>query len=120
MRAATGGEGAEATLNTTDIPEVYRQGLAALRPLGTFGFVTTPRSELAPDWRELMLGGRTVRGIVQGDSEPQAFIPRLIGLHRDGRFPLEKLVTIYPFDDIARAFHDSETGAAIKPVLQIS
>jgi aryl-alcohol dehydrogenase len=33
-----------------------------------------------------LLFGRTVRGIIEGDSVPQLFIPALVNLHRQGRF----------------------------------
>ena len=113
------GLGVDFVLNTTDIPEVYEQGIAALAPLGTFGFVTSPRSGLQLGLSSVLLGGRKLRGIVQGDSEPQAFIPRLIALYREGRFPLDRLITLYPFAEIAQAMHDSEAGAAVKPVLRM-
>lgn len=111
------GAGADAVLNTTEVPEVYLQGIASLGTLGVFGFVTWPGGELGLNPSALMLRGQSIRGIVQGDSEPPVFIPLLIDLHRRGLLPLERLITAYPFEDIARAFDDSEAGAAIKPVL---
>lgn len=116
IRDLTGG-GVDFVLNTTDQLEVYQQGIAALGTKGVFAFVTSPGGDLPLRLSDLMLGGRSIRGVVQGDSEPQAFIPRLIELHRQGRFPLERLITTYRFDQIAEAMHDSETGKAIKPVL---
>ena len=116
IKALTGA-GADFVLNTTDIAEVYLQGIAALGVKGVFAFVTSPGGDLPVRLSDLMLGGRSIRGVVQGDSEPREFIPRLIELHRQGRFPLEKLITTYPFEDIAEAMHDSETGKTIKPVL---
>ncbi len=116
IKALTG-EGADFVLNTTDITEVYLQGIAALGVKGVFAFVTSPGGDLPVRLSDLMLGGRSIRGVVQGDSEPRTFIPRLIELHRQGRFPLERLITTYRFDQIAEAMHDSETGKAIKPVL---
>ena len=111
------GSGVDFALNTTDILEVYQQGIASLGTKGVFAFVTSPGGDLPVRLSDLMLGGRSIRGVVQGDSEPREFIPRLIELHRQGRFPLEKLITTYPFEKIAEAMHDSETGKAIKPVL---
>ena len=111
------GTGVDFALNTTDRAEVYLQGMACLGPKGVFAYVTSPAEEVAIDLRRLMLGGRSIRGVVQGDSEPREFIPRLIELHRQGRFPLERLITTYPFARIAEAMHDSETGRTIKPVL---
>ena len=111
------GHGVDFVLNTTDRLEVYQQGLACLGTKGVFAFVTSPGGDLPVRLSDLMLGGRSIRGVVQGDSEPREFIPRLIELHRQGRFPLERLITTYPFGKIADAMHDSEAGTAIKPVL---
>lgn len=118
VRELTSGLGVDVALNTTDRAEVYLQGIASLAPLGTFGFVTSPAEGALPlNLSQILLGGRRIRGVVQGDSRPDEFIPRLIELWRRGRFPLERLVTTYPFAEVGRAMHDSETGRAIKPVL---
>jgi aryl-alcohol dehydrogenase len=61
--------------------------------------------------------GRTVRGVIQGDSRPRDFIPRLVDLFMAGRMPLDRLITRYDFEDINRAAADATSGAAIKPVL---
>jgi len=113
------GPGVDFVLNTTDRAEVYLQGVACLGPKGVFAFVTSPGAPLPLDLSPLLLGGRSIRGVVQGDSEPRAFIPRLIDLHREGRFPLERLITTYPFEQIAEAMHDAEAGKVIKPVLMM-
>jgi aryl-alcohol dehydrogenase len=41
--------------------------------------------------------GRVVRGIVEGDSVPDVFLPRLIRLWEQGRFPVDRLDTSYDF-----------------------
>ena len=45
------------------------------------------------------------------------FIPELIELYRQGRFPFDKLVKFYPFDQINEAVQDSESGVTLKPIL---
>ena len=67
-----------------------------------------------------LLQGRKVRGIIQGDSNPDEFIPHLIELHLQGRFPFDRLITRYPFEDINTALADMRAGAIIKPVLNVS
>ena len=67
-----------------------------------------------------ILFGRTVRGIIEGDSVPDVFIPRLIELYTQGRFPLDRLVKHYPLDQINQAAEDSEQGRVWKPVLTMS
>ena len=52
---------------------------------------------------QTILNGRTIMGIVEGDSIPDVFIPRLIDFYKAGRFPIEKMVTFYPFDQINQA-----------------
>ena len=64
-----------------------------------------------------LVKGWTFKTIVQGSSVPQVFIPRLVELWKQGRFPLDKLVKTYKLDDINTAFDDSESGATVKPVV---
>jgi aryl-alcohol dehydrogenase len=64
-------------------------------------------------------GGRTVRGVVQGDSRPRDFIPCLVDLFMEGRFPLDRLITRYAFAAINQAAADATSGATIKPVLRL-
>ena len=47
---------------------------------------------------------------------PQVFIPQLIDLHLQGRFPYDRLLKFYDFENINQAIADSEAGTAIKPV----
>jgi aryl-alcohol dehydrogenase len=64
--------------------------------------------------------GWKFKTIVQGSSVPQEFIPRLIELWRQGRFPVEKLSKSYKFEDINQAFADSASGVTVKPVIVYS
>ena len=52
-------------------------------------------------------------------SRPRDFIPLLVDLFMEGRFPLDRLITEYPFADINRAAEDAISRAAIKPVLRL-
>ena len=67
----------------------------------------------------LLLQGQSVRGFVEGDSVPDLFIPRMIDLFQEGRFPFDRMITFYPFDEINRAVEDMENGRVIKPVLKM-
>ena len=59
-----------------------------------------------------------IKGIVEGDAVPDLFIPTLIELYRQGKFPYDKLIKVYPFDQINQAVEDMEKGIVIKPVLK--
>ena len=67
-----------------------------------------------------MTAGRMVRGIVEGDSVPEVFIPHLIELHKQGRFPYDRMLKFYPFDGINQAIADSESGITIKPIIRMN
>ena len=53
-----------------------------------------------------------------GDSIPQIFIPQMIELYKQGRFPFDKLIKFYPIEAINKAAEDSCKGITVKPVLQ--
>ena len=61
--------------------------------------------------------GGTIRGVVEGDSDPDVFLPELIEHHRAGRLPFDRFVSTYPFDKINDAIADAHSGKAIKVVL---
>jgi len=42
----------------------------------------------------------------------------LIELYRQGRFPFDRFITFYPFDEISKAVGDMEKGSVLKPVLR--
>jgi aryl-alcohol dehydrogenase len=107
------------SLNTTNVADVFTQAVQVLGPRGVACFVTPPASAWAPDMRALLVGGRSVRGTLGGDAVPWLFVPTLIELYRQGRFPFDRLIRFYPFEEIGQAFHDSEAGNTIKPVLQM-
>ena len=61
--------------------------------------------------------GQRVVGIMEGDSDPQTFIPQLIAAHRDGRFPFDRLVQTFPLAEINEAIAAQARGECIKVVL---
>jgi aryl-alcohol dehydrogenase len=67
-----------------------------------------------------MTAGKRIIGIIEGESKPDLFIPALVELYKEGRFPFDKLVKFYTIDQINQAAEDSEKGVTIKPVIQLS
>jgi len=114
--------GVDYALETTGVPAVADQAVESLAARGTLGIIGAPAlGEVASyDINNLILNGRTITGIVEGDSDPQQFIPDLIELYRQGKFPFDELITYYDFDEIEQAVEDSERGETIKPVLRMS
>jgi aryl-alcohol dehydrogenase len=120
IRQITGG-GAHATLETSGRPEVLRQAIDALRYRGTCAIVGAPPAgtEASFDVNAVMTQGRSIRGVIEGDSVPSVFIPRLIELYRQGRFPFDRLVRFYEFEEINQAVADTKSGKTIKPILRM-
>lgn len=120
IQEITGG-GAQFTLESSGRPEVLRQAIDALGIQGTCGIVGAPKlgTEASFDVNMVMVPGKRIMGIVEGDAVPQLFIPELVALHAQGRFPFDRLVKFYDFADINQAVADSESGTTIKPILRL-
>ena len=119
IQQITGG-GADYAIETTASPAVFRQAVDCLTLLGVCGLIGAAAlgTEVALDMNTILFG-RTVRGIIDGDSVPDLFIPRLIELYAQGRFPFDRLVKDYPLDQINQAAADSEQGTVWKPILRL-
>jgi aryl-alcohol dehydrogenase len=112
------GRGAEYTIDTTNVPEICRAAFESLCIGGSYAHVGGGGTRLEVD-TSVLLAGRTIQGVLQGDSVPAEFIPELLELHRDGRFPFDRLITEYGLDDINDAVSDMRDGTTIKPVLRM-
>ena len=106
-------------LETSGSLQAFEAGIENLCMGGTLGYVTPPsHGDSVPfSFERAMMKASNLRGIIQGSSVAQEFLPRLLQLQRDGRFPFERLITTYAFDDINQAFADAKSGEVVKPVL---
>lgn len=114
--------GADFSLDTTGLAPVMDAALGALRPHGTMGLlgIASDARQPPPGTASAVLTyGYTIKGIIEGDSEPDIFIPELVRLYREGRFPFDRLVTTYPFADLNRAVDDQHAGLVVKAVLTL-
>jgi aryl-alcohol dehydrogenase len=117
IRGITRG-GADYSIDSTGVSRITRQAVECLRIPGTCGLIggAPLGTEVTFTWESLFFG-RTVRGIVEGDAIAELFIPQMIDLYRDGRFPFDRLIRFYPLTDINRAAADAQQGLVLKPVL---
>src|SRR5436190_10279221 len=111
--------GVEASLETSGVAGVLRQAVDVLGPDATCGLIGAPPlgTEAHLDVNAVLSVGRGIKGIVEGHSVPQVFIPKLIALWRAGRLPVDRLVRAYDFDQINQAADDALAGDVVKPVL---
>jgi aryl-alcohol dehydrogenase len=112
-------QGVGYAFDTTGINKIIEQAFDLLAPMGIVGIVgaSAPGDQLTFDETNFMGGGRRVMGVLGGDSDLFTFLPELIAHHLAGRFPHDKLIKTFPFEQINEAFHAGESGAVVKPVL---
>ena len=110
--------GVQYSIDTTANPKVFRAAVDMLQTRGICGLIGGAKlgTEVCFEMTHILFG-RTIRGILQGDSVPQEFIPRLVQLYRDGLFPIDRLIRYYPFAKVNQAVDDMKSGKTIKPVL---
>jgi aryl-alcohol dehydrogenase len=117
--AAAAVEGVDCSFITTLALPIFETAIAVLGMRGSAIFVTSPTEPLQLDLRKLLAGGKSLRGIIGGDADPQVAIPMMLDYWRQGRFPIDRLITRYPFERIGDAFADCGHGGVVKPVLQM-
>lgn len=119
IKEITGG-GVDYALDTTGVPAVFAQMTRSLATRGHGVLVGAAKlgTEAQFGIGDLLISGITISTVVEGDAVPREFIPRLISLYDDGKFPFDRLIGTYAFDDINRAFDDSESGKTLKPIIR--
>lgn len=112
--------GADYVFDTTGRPDVIESATMGLANHGTVGLVGMPNDFAATIRLNIIAAltqGLTVKAIIEGDSDPDIFIPELLELHAEGRFPFDKLITKIPFKDINEAVEAQLRGDVVKVVL---
>lgn len=107
------------SLECTGIPAVLRNAVDVLAMGGVCGMIGVPPAdvEVSLNMRHI-LDGRRITGIIVGDSIGDIFIPQVVDLYMKGRLPFDRMIKLYPFDQINQAVKDSEEGRTIKAVLR--
>ncbi|WP_375476548.1 NAD(P)-dependent alcohol dehydrogenase [uncultured Nostoc sp.] len=115
-------DGVRYTLETSGNEQALNDAIDCLSTGGECGMVIAPHfGEKYPfSPTQIFKRAANLRGIIQGSSVPNTFLPTLLELNRQGCFPFERLITVYDFQDINKAVEDTKAGKAIKPVLKIS
>lgn len=111
--------GIDYAFDTSARHEILTVLIDVLAPHGTLGFVGvgSPETNLSINLAHAMTYGHTIRGIIEGDSDPSRFLPQLAAHVLAGRLPLERLVRCYPFEAINEAIADQHDGRCVKAVL---
>jgi aryl-alcohol dehydrogenase/geraniol dehydrogenase (NAD+) len=114
-----GGGGFDYALDTSGIPAVMKSAVDVLLPNGMLGLIGIPPPEapMPMSIMELYMRGLGVKCVIEGDADPQTFIPQLIELYRAGKLPVDRLIKQFPFERINDAFVAATDGSVVKPVV---
>lgn len=112
--------GVDRALDSTGIPAVIQTLVGCLGASGKLGWVGVPNSleaTITLPMIPMMSLGLSVKGITEGDADPAKLIPEMIALNAAGKFPFEKMITMYPLAEINKAIDDQHDGKCVKAVL---
>ena len=111
--------GVDFAIDTTGVPELLQSAIGCLGSKAVFGIigVAPPGTPVPGEVGDLVTFGYTIKGIIEGDSDPDTFIPEMIEHYQAGRMPFDKMITVYPLSDINQAVADQAAGKCIKVVL---
>ncbi|PFG65603.1 aryl-alcohol dehydrogenase [Propionibacteriaceae bacterium ES.041] len=115
------GAPADFALDCTGIISVVEQTIATVGMRGTAILIggAPAGATFTTDHFSTVFGKRIV-GVLGGEGRSHVLIPALIELYRQGRFPFDRLIQYYDFDQLEEAIAASHRGEVIKPVVRIS
>lgn len=111
--------GVNYAIDTSGVADFVKKALASCRFMGTAVVLGATGDVTFNIQAELMGDAKSLIGIVEGDSIPKLFIPKLLDYYKKGMFPFDKLIQFYPFEQINEAFADSGSGKCIKAILRM-
>lgn len=111
---------ADASLECTGAIPVVRQAADSVGMRGICVLIggAPAKAEFTLDHMST-LWGKTIRGTLGGDGRADITIPALIELHREGRFPFDRLITRFPLEQVNEAMEAAYSGEVLKPVLDM-
>lgn len=112
---------ADYALDCTGVIAVLEQAIETVGMRGTailIGGAPAGASFKADHFSTLF--GKRIVGILGGGGRSHRLIPGLLDLYRQGRFPFDRLIKFFDFNDIEGALEASHRGDVIKPVIRMS
>ncbi len=112
--------GVHIAVETAGSPRALDTAYAVTRRGGTTVAAGMPGPEAAFTISHLSLAAeeRTLKGSYMGSCVPSRDIPRFLALFRDGRLPVDRLMSrLIGFDDLNAAFDRLDEGATVREIL---
>jgi alcohol dehydrogenase len=119
VRELTGG-GADKAIETVGSEKVLGDAYAATRRGGTTVTVGLPHPDrkLSIAAVSLVAEERTLKGSYLGSCVPERDLPRFFELHREGRLPVERLLTHrLSLDEVNEGFDRLASGHAVRQAI---
>lgn len=112
-------KGVDYAFDTTGVPAVQQAVMGALASKGVFGIVgiAPPGTPTPGEVNTIMTFGHTIKGIIEGDSDPDVFLPQLMEHYRRGELPFDRMIRTFPFAQINEAIAAQHHGDCVKVVL---
>lgn len=111
-------DGVRFAFDASGAPASWTSALLSLGAGGVFGVAAPPRgAEFGVDPNVMLSKAARIQFILAGASTPRIFLPKLMKWYKQGRFPVDRLIKTFPFEDINTAFAESKAGRVVKPVL---
>lgn len=112
--------GAEVHMDTTGNIGMIQQAINALAREGRIGCVAVMKDPIVPvNIATLMNTNSWIGSCLEGNTDNREFLKKMVQWYQDGKFPVDKLMTHYAFEDINQAFDDLNSGKVIKAVLDM-
>lgn len=114
------GGSADFALECTGVIQVVRQAVDSVGMLGTLILIggAPAGAEFTLDHLSTLWGKKIV-GVLGGGGRSAELIGSIIDLHRQGRFPMDRLVEYFDFADVELALERANSGDVVKPILRM-
>lgn len=119
IKEITNGKGVDYVIDTTGVTPVVKEGLRGLKINGELMEIGIGGDVTVNLFNDLLTQNKTISSLQEGDAVPKILIPKIIDMYKKGKFPFDKFIKKYDFEDINQAIKDTETGVVIKSVLII-
>ena len=121
VRAAAGG-GVDYAIEATGRPEAMETAFLSTRNRGAAVLIGIPREESVLSLPALTVPRmeRRVLGSIYGSTKPERDFPHALDLFREGRLPLDRLISHrLPLEEAERGFELMHSGDALRVVLEL-
>ncbi len=106
-------------LDTTGNAAVFTNSVDCLATGGNFAYAILPAPMEEFSFRPFGLFEKcaTLSAVSFGSAAPNELLPEMLDWWRQGEFPVERLITTFPFVCIGEAIEAARAGSVLKPVL---